>query len=251
MPIGEALIEARHINFSYGTSPVLEDVSFIIPEGDYVGIVGPNGGGKTTLVKILLGLVRPQSGIMTIADARAGEQKARRTIGYVPQRTAQDAASFPATVYEIVESGCIAKKNLFAATDEEDRRAAVTALDIAGISHLRDHLMAELSGGERQRAWMARALAGKPKILILDEPFTGVDESAQKEFYAFLKKLNTEQGLTILFISHDIDAIMHEARSLMCLNRGLLCFGSSEFVREHDALGHLYDKRITHLHTTS
>lgn len=248
MSIGDPLIEAQNISFGYGNVAVLENVSFTIPEGDYVGVVGPNGGGKTTLVKILLGLLKPQSGSIAIAGASAGSPAARRGIGYVPQRTAQDAASFPATVYEIVESGRIAKKNIFAATDEKDRLASLAALRIAGIHHLKDRLMAGLSGGERQRAWMARALAGQPKILILDEPFTGVDAAAQKEFYLFLKKLNAQQGLTILFVSHDIDILMHEAHSLMCLNRGLLCFGSSEYVRGQDVLGHLYDKHITHLH---
>ena len=250
MPITDPAIQADHVSFAYAGTAVLEDVSFAIPRGDYVGVVGPNGGGKTTLVKILLGLLKPQSGRVAISGAAAGTRAARRDIGYVPQRTAPDAAAFPATVYEIVESGRMAKKSIFGSMRAEDRRAVTDALKTAGIAHLKNRLMAELSGGERQRAWIARALAANPHILILDEPFAGVDAGAQKEFYAFLKDLNA-QGLTILFVSHDIDVIMHEARSLLCLNRGLLCFGSPDMVREQNIMEHLYGKHVTHLHHPS
>jgi len=242
------LIEIKDVSFSFGGDMVLENVSFVIQKGDYVGVIGPNGGGKTTLLKILVGLLSPKSGTVTVSGMSPDVSRRTFEIGYVPQRAAQDVPSFPVTVYEIVESGRIAKKGLFDRMREADEAAIEKALAVAGIANLKDVLMSNLSGGQRQRAYMARALAGEPKILILDEPFVGVDVATQKEFYAFLRELNEKHGLTIIFVSHDIDVVTQEAKSILCLNRGLLCFGSSQLLKEPHVAEMLYGKKITHLH---
>ncbi len=240
MSIDKPLIEVHDLSFAYEQHPVLEHVSFSIKRGDYVGIVGPNGGGKTTLLKLLVGLLRPQVGTIHIAEGSH--------IGYVPQRVAQESISFPATVFEIVESGLTPRASIFHRTTAGDRTAIERALEIANIVDLKDRLMSGLSGGQRQRVYVARALVSKPDLLILDEPFVGVDVTTQQDFYAFLKNLNQTQGLTILFVSHDIDVVTEEVKSILCLNRGLLCFGSPSMLHEPRVIEHLYGKNITHIH---
>lgn len=243
-----SLIEARDVCFAYEHNLVLEDISFSIEAGDYVGIVGPNGGGKTTLLKLLVGLLRPTSGTMTVAGFPPTTPAHQAKIGYVPQRISQEQVAFPATVTEIVESGRTVKKGLFGRHTAHDREAVQEALHVAGILDLKDRLMSSLSGGQRQRVYVARALASDPTLLILDEPFVGVDIKTQGEFYAFLKALNETRGLTILFVSHDIDAIAEEVKSILCLNRGLLCSGAPSMLHEPHVIDDLYGKKITHIH---
>lgn len=242
------IIEAHNLTFSYGDSPVLDKVSFAIEKGDYVGIIGPNGGGKTTLLKILVGLLKPQSGTVSLFGTDITKLKDRSAIGYVPQRVAQENLSFPATVYEVVESGLIAKKGLFGNSTAADKEAIERALKISNIYDLKNRLMSSLSGGQRQRVYVTRALATNPEVLILDEPFTGVDTVSQKDFYAFLRDLNTNQHLTILFVSHDIDTITKEIKSVLCLNRGLFCFGAKEIIHAENTIEKIYGKEITHIH---
>lgn len=249
MPIAPPIIELQDVSIAYGGNAVLEHISFAIEKGDYVGIIGPNGGGKTALLKIIVGLLSPQSGEVLIKGTPIVSFRKKSEIGYVPQRIVSDSASFPATVYEVVESGRIPQLAIFGRTTARDKTAVKAALQAAQIGNLENKLMSELSGGQRQRVYVARALASESQVLILDEPFVGVDIATQKEFYAFLKKLN-DGGLTILFVSHDIDVITEEAKSILCLNRGLLCFGSSELLQEKNIIEGLYGKRITHIHHT-
>jgi zinc transport system ATP-binding protein len=248
MPVTNPLIEVKDISFAYGTNTVLQDVTFTIEKGDYVGIVGPNGGGKTTLLKILVGLLTPQSGTVLIENQPIGSFKNKSKIGYVPQRVSQANTNFPATVFEIVESGRVPVTRVLGGLNKQDRQAISKALIAADIENLKDKLLSSLSGGQKQRVYVARALAAEPEILILDEPFVGIDVSAQEDFYAFLKKLNQTQGLTIIFVSHDIDVITEEVKSIFCLNRGLLCFGAPSILHEPNVIEKLYGKKITHIH---
>ncbi len=250
MPINEPIIEAKDVSFAYNGNTVLERVSFNIEQGDYVGIVGPNGGGKTTLLKILVGLLEAQSGSVKISGTPIGQFQNKFQIGYVPQRSGQENIAFPATVYEVVESGLTPKARWFGRTTNQDRQAIDKALAIARIEELKDKLIGNLSGGQRQRVYVARALATEPKILILDEPFVGIDVAAQKDFYAFLKQLNQEQNLTIVFVSHDIDMITEEVKSILCLNRGLFFLDRPELLHEGNIIENLYGKKITHIHHT-
>lgn len=242
------IISAEHLTFSYNNSPVIDDISFDITAGDYVGIIGPNGGGKTTLLKILVGLIKPQSGSIKINGKNIKDKNATADIGYVPQRVAMENSLFPATVYEIIESGLLAKKGLFGRATTRDKERIDTALKEAQIYDLKDRLMSSLSGGQRQRVYVTRALASNPSILVLDEPFTGIDMTSQKNFYTFLKELNTNKHLTILFVSHDIDTITQEIKSVLCLNRGQFCFGAKEVIHQENTIEKIYGKNITHIH---
>ncbi len=249
----QPIIEAKNVSFYYGEVAVLTNLSFTVQAGDYVGVIGPNGGGKTTLIKILLGLLVPAEGSVTVLGQPIRSLTERHLIGYVPQRLAQSAVEFPATVQEIVESGRTPQLGLWRRFDAADQQAVQTAMHHAEVSHLQYRRLAQLSGGERQRVFIARALAAKPRILILDEPTVGVDITTQEKFFSFLKELNTKHGITILFVTHDIDVIAQEATTVLCLNHGLVCYGApGDFIKK-EYMERLYGKTMkfvmhNHLH---
>jgi len=237
MATQEPIIEVENLTFSYSTNTVLENVSFAIQEGDYVGILGPNGSGKTTLLKLILGLVEPTAGWVKVRGNRS-------QIGFVPQRIAEGKLQFPASVEEIVLSGRVSLLSLGARLGSIDQKKARKAMEVAGVLALKDRLINELSGGQAQRVLIARALCTDPTILVLDEPTVGVDIPSQEEFYGFIKELNETLGITILFVSHDIDVISHESKSVLCLNRTLVCHGPSRETLNSEALEKLYGKKL-------
>lgn len=238
------IIDAQHVSFRYGDVPVLDDVSFTVTEGEYLGVIGPNGGGKTTLVKILLGLLRPTAGTVTVFGHDIREFREGFHIGYVPQRLAHMDREFPATVREVVASGRTPRIGLLKFFQHEDMDAIEKAMEIAEVHEYRNRLVGRLSGGQRQKVLIARALAGNSRILILDEPTVGVDVASQEKFYAFLADLNTRHGITIIFVTHDIDVIAREARSVLCLNHGLICHGSpKDFIKE-EIMEKLYGRKV-------
>lgn len=221
-PHSEIAVAIDGLSFTHGENSIIENLTLQIEVGDYVGLLGPNGSGKTTLLKLILGLLSPDQGAITVFGRSAGNRAAAAYIGYVPQHsTAQN--EFPATVEEVVRSGRTARRGLFGRFSQADQEAVDAAIKKAQLEDLRERNIAQLSGGQRQRVFIARALAGQPRLLILDEPTTGVDVMVQHEFYAFLKKLNEEDGLTILLVSHDIDTVTHETKKIMCVNKTLVC----------------------------
>ena len=231
----ESAISARNLHFAYNGHTVLEDISLDIAKGEYVGVIGPNGGGKTTFLKLVLGLLEPDSGTLSVFGETP--QKARKLgrIGYVPQRVAQFEKQFPATVLEVVTSGLT---SVPASLRHKD--AVQNAMEATDIADLQSKLIHELSGGQRQRVFIARCLTAHPRILLLDEPVTGVDVPSRERFYALLKKLNREKGITILFVTHDVDAIAKEVQQVLCLNQNVCCHDSpKEFLQKH-VLDELY-----------
>lgn len=236
-------ISFKNVNFSYGDMLVLDDISFSIERGDYVGILGPNGSGKTTLLKMVLGLLHPDSGEIKVFNQDVRTFKQHSWIGYVPQRITTGDWRFPATVNEVVESGRTALIGPLRRFKKSDANACKKAMDIAGVAHLGKRLIGELSGGQRQRVFIARALAAEPQLLILDEPTVGVDIGAQEDFYAFIKELNNVHDITILFVSHDIDVAVHEAKTILCLNKALVCHVASHDFISKDYLEKLYGKK--------
>lgn len=242
-------IEISNVNFNYGKEPILEDVSFCIARGDYLGIIGPNGGGKTTLLKIILGLIKPDSGTVKVFGQDIYKLKKERAhIGYVPQRSSQIDTNFPATVYEIVESGRTALNGILGSLKQADKDAIENALKITEMGQYRNALINSLSGGQRQRVFIARALAGEPQILILDEPTVGVDIPSQEQFFKFLADLNHKYGLTIILVSHDIDVITKEVHSLLALNKKVIIQGKAKDLLTEDHLTKLYGTGINFTH---
>lgn len=251
MEPAEPYIELENVSFSYENSaPILEDISFTVRKGDYMGVIGPNGGGKTTLIRIILGLLHPTEGTIKLFKKERHHFKEKYRIGYVPQRVTQADKDFPATVFEVVRTGRIARLGFFEKFTKKDIHAVERAMEISGISRYRDTLVGDLSGGERQRVFIARALAGEPEVIILDEPTVGVDIGAQKKFYEFLSSLNRDHNLTIIFISHDVDIITREAKTVLCLNRSMVCHGFPQELLNEDVMSKLYGggTKAVHIH---
>lgn len=226
------MVTIEHVNFQYKTERVLDDVSLTINKGEFLGIIGPNGSGKTTLLKILLGLLKPTSGKVSLfgKDIKTFTEWFR--IGYVPQKAGNFSVHFPITVEEVVSMGTQNTKNIASALE-----------DVNMTSH-RKKLLTELSGGQQQRVFIARSLATKPELLILDEPTTGVDVESQAKFYQLLHRINKDLGVTLVLVSHDIDVVAHEVSDIACLNNKLIFHGKPKDVLTSNFMEQLYGKEL-------
>lgn len=213
------IFDVKNLSFSVRGVEILKSISFEIFNGEYIAIIGPNGGGKTTLIRMLLGLDKPTSGEIRIFGKRVSKFKEWDKIGFVPQRASLVDANFPATVEDIVQMGRVAKRSLFSSFSKEDEKFTHDAMVKMDILDLKDKMVGTLSGGQRQRVMIARALASSPEILILDEPNTGVDMVSQQRFYKLLSKLNKEENITIVFITHDIGVIADDIGRLFTINQ--------------------------------
>lgn len=241
-------IQVSNVNFKYGDNTVLEGITFDVKKGEYLGVIGPNGGGKTTLLKVMLGLLEPHTGTVKIEGEKVQDMKNRAIIGYVPQRVSQMANDFPATVEEIVASGRTPRIGLFNHRTPHDRKKIEWAMDVAEVTSFRKKLISELSGGQRQRVFIARALAGEPEILFLDEPTVAIDYALSKKFYAFMADLNKKLGITILFVSHDIDCVAKEVSSVICVHKTLVCHTSPKDLMKNGHLEKLYGRDVAAIH---
>ncbi len=223
------IFDVKNLNFSVRGQKILSHISLEIFNGEYVAIIGPNGGGKTTLIRMLLGLDTPTDGKIKLYGKKIKNFKEWHKIGYVPQRASLVDENFPATVEDIVNMGRVSKRSFFKGMSEEDKNAVKDAMLKMDVLDLKDKMVGTLSGGQRQRVMIARALASHPEILILDEPNTGVDMVSQKNFYALLAKLNKEENITIVFITHDIGVIADDIGRLFTINqRATICNNPKE-----------------------
>ena len=219
------LIQCENLTMSYENRNAVENVSFSIEPGDYLCIVGENGSGKSTLLKGLLGLMRPKNGKILFGDGLT-----QTSIGYLPQQTVVQR-DFPASVQEVVISGCLHQKGFGPFYKPSQRTAANAAMEKLNITSLRKKSYRALSGGQQQRVLLARALCATDKLLLLDEPVTGLDPVVSSDLYALLKQLNQE-GVAIVMVSHDINCSIHNARKILHMNTGVLFFGSVEAYRK-------------------
>ena len=223
------IFDVKSLNFSVRGQSILSNISLEIFNGEYIAIIGPNGGGKTTLIRMLLGLDKPTSGEIKLFGKKISAFKEWSKIGYVPQRASLVDANFPATVLDIVNMGRVSKRGLFSRVSQEDINAVDDAMQKMDILDLKDKMVGTLSGGQRQRVMIARALASKPEILILDEPNTGVDMVSQQRFYQLLGELNREEKITIVFITHDIGVIADDIGRLFTINqKAIICNNPKE-----------------------
>jgi zinc transport system ATP-binding protein len=221
------IVRLQNIWVSYGDVPALEDVTLSIFQHDFLGIIGPNGGGKSTLLKVLLGLVKPDSGDVRIFGNPP--EQARSRIGYVSQRPSFDR-DFPASVRDVVMMGRYVRAGLFHRYSRMDRYAAEKALARVGMQGYDNKQIGHLSGGQQQRVFVARALVAEPELLLLDEPTASIDPTMQTEFYELLDEL--KKSLTIVMVSHDIGAVSVYVDKIACLNLQLYYHGSKEITTE-------------------
>jgi zinc transport system ATP-binding protein len=225
------IIEVNRLSYAYSGTLVLSNISFTIEEGDILGIIGPNGAGKTTLFSCMLGLRDDYTGTIKILGEEIKKKKSKvfKSIGYIPQKNTVDQ-NFPATVEEIVSLG-------INVTGKTSREKIALALETVDLLAQKDRRIGELSGGQQQRVLIAKAMVNDPKLLILDEPATGIDLEMQNKFYSLLKKLNQESKITIIWASHDLDAVNRLATNVACINRSMFFHGKAyEFFENPDLL---------------
>lgn len=235
----KGVVCVKHVSFYRGPRCVLDNITFCIDQGVFLGIIGPNGGGKTTLLKILLGVLPVQSGTIELfGHDLSNSAEVKSMIGYVPQRSVIDQ-NFPASALDVVLMGATAKTGLFKKISKETISRAKEMLDMVGLADLASRPIGRMSGGQQQRVFIARALINQPRLLILDEPTVGVDSANQQRFLHMIEDLKSRFELTIIMVSHDIGQLTHYADQVACLNKRLHWHNRSELLTS-DVLDHVY-----------
>jgi zinc transport system ATP-binding protein len=225
--LAEPVIEIQNLYFSYGRGEVLSKVSLTVEKGDYVAFLGPNGGGKSTLLKIMAGVIAPDKGLVRVLGEKMPGTP--QGLGYVPQEI-KNGSGLPVTVEEVVLMGRLTPGLKFFGWGKKDRMAAIQALEWVGMEeHLNDQVE-RLSGGQRQRVYIARALVENPSLLLLDEPTSSVDRTWQGRFYDLLAELN--KSMTIILVSHDLNVISTHVKSVACVNHTVFHHHSPEITPE-------------------
>jgi zinc transport system ATP-binding protein len=220
---GREVVSLKNVRVSYNGSPALDDINLSVFEHDFLGVIGPNGGGKSTLLKVLLGLIKPERGTVTVLGSLP--EQSRSKIGYVPQYSNYDR-NFPVTVMDVVMMGRYGRTGFLRPYGKSGRQAAEKALGkVEMLGHAASQI-GQLSGGQQQRTFIARALVAEPQLLLLDEPTASVDATMQTEFYKLLEQLKKE--MTIIMVSHDIGAISVVVDKIACLNVNMFYNGTSE-----------------------
>lgn len=220
------LLTCDKVTFGYENKAVISDISLQVEEGEYLCIVGENGAGKSTLLKGILGLIKPMSGKIIF-----GNQVKNASIGYLPQQT--DAQKeFPATVMEVVLSGCLKQKGFISFYNKKDKETALANMHKLGVDHLRKASFRNLSGGQQQRVLIARALCATDKLLVLDEPVTGLDPTGTTELYEVLRNLNEVYGTAIIMVSHDVRGALPEVKRVLHISFDRVFYGTAQEYRE-------------------
>jgi zinc transport system ATP-binding protein len=235
------LVSVQSVSYKYNSESVLENVSFNVEEGDFLGIIGPNGAGKTTLFQCMLGLLNTYSGRITILNQDIKKNKKIFTkIGYIPQKKSIDQ-KFPLTVQELVS---------LSLTRDTPKNVVFEILKQVGLYNMKNKTIGQLSGGQQQRVLIAKALVNKPIILMLDEPTNELDQKSQHDFYFLLKELNEKKKITIIWTSHDMDAVNKYANKVSCINKKMFFHGDkSEFFSTEDHLRNYSESTMQiHMH---
>ena len=235
--MNQTIIETHNLHFSYNGQPVISGVNLKVKSGDFMAMIGPNGGGKTTLLKLMLGLLKADSGSIRIFGKPPKEVSHR--IGYVPQNIHINQ-NFPISPLDVVLMGKLKPGRYWSRPAKEYRMEALKALERLGVGKYSNHRIGELSIGQKQRVFIARALVTDPDILFLDEPTASIDTKGQNEFYAILKELN--QKITIIVVSHDLMVISRYVKSVACVNQSLHYHGHAELTGEMIEM--MYDCKI-------
>ena len=218
------VLDFFNVCFGYEKEVILKDITFSIKKGDFLGIIGENGTGKTTIMKLILGFLHNQSGEIYVLGEERKNFKNTELIGYVSQKANSFASDFPATVYEVVSAALYAKKGLFKRISKEDKKKVDDVLDMVGMKEYKKRLIGRLSGGQQQRVFIARALVKNPEILIFDEPTVGIDAKSVESITNLISELN-KKGITVIMTNHDTHSLKKEANKILTLKQD----GTAEF----------------------
>jgi zinc transport system ATP-binding protein len=241
------ILSVEQLGFRYNSVEVLSDISFSVEAGDYIGLVGPNGSGKTTMIKIILGLLQQEKGAVTLFGTDSSGFRDRQRIGYLPQKPTHFNPHFPATVREIVSLGLFSKQRFPKRITKNDQALIYDAMAMAEVLDIGDALIGELSGGQQQRVLVARAVVNKPELLILDEPTTALDPEAREHFFQVLYELNRRQNVTVILVTHDIASIGKYASKLLYLDKKVVFYGSFEDFCLSENMTHYFGEFTQHL----
>jgi len=238
------IVEIRDLSVKYPNGVVaLEGINLDVNPKDLIALIGPNGAGKSTLLKVILGLTKATRGsIKLFGSLDLG--KNLKYVGYVPQSAQVRDPNLPFSVYESVMLGRTPIAGLFHGMKDEDRQKVEETLKLFGIYELKDRKIGQLSGGQSQRVFLAKAMVAEPKLLLLDEPTSGVDTSSKKEFYNVLERLNKERGITVILSSHDIGVITKIANRVLCVNRSQFFCGENEDFAANIEIHKVYDHPV-------
>jgi zinc transport system ATP-binding protein len=244
MSEAKPIVEIRNLSVKYPNGVMaLEGINIDVNQKDLIALIGPNGAGKSTLLKVILGLTKTTSGsIKLFGSSDLG--KNLKYVGYVPQSAQARDPNLPFSVYETVMLGRTPVAGLFHGMKDEDRQKVEETLKLFGIYELKDRKIGQLSGGQSQRVFLAKAMVAEPKLLLLDEPTSGVDTSSKKEFYNILDRLNKERGITVILSSHDIGVITKIANRVLCVNKSQFFCGENEDFSADVEIHKMYDHPV-------
>lgn len=237
------VVEAKNLSFQYDTVPLLKDVNVRIYEGDFMGIVGPNGSAKSTLVKLLLGILKPQQGTIFLMGKPIEAFQQWNKIGYISQRVRSFNASFPATVEEIIAANLYHKMGFLKFLRKKHHEEIERVLEVVDMRDYKKRLIGTLSGGQQQRIFIARTLISNPKIIFMDEPLVGVDVASQEKFYALMEKLNKQLGITLIMVSHDLGVITDHTSRVACVGNQQVFVHSSKTFNEEQYIKSVYGEK--------
>lgn len=236
------VLQTKDLGFAFTDGWLFKNVNIVVNKGDFVAVVGPNGSGKSTLLRLLTNSLTATVGDIELFGISIKKFKDWQKISYISQYPAQQQKNFPVTVAEVVGMGLLSCRKLFKLyLDKEEKLKIQEKLNLVGMWEWKDSLIGSLSGGQRQRVFLARALVGEPQVLFLDEPTSGIDADAKADIYKLLKRLNKENGATIVMISHDMDLAAHNADKVLCLEAGGVCYwGEAHEIMQHRHKGGYY-----------
>jgi zinc transport system ATP-binding protein len=238
------LVEINDLSVKYSNEVLaLENITLDVNSKDLIALLGPNGAGKSTLLKVILGLVKPTSGTIKLFGSR-DLSKNLKYVGYVPQSAQARDANIPFNVFETVMLGRTMHAGIFHHMGHRDKKRVEEILKLFGLFDLKDRKIGQLSGGQTQRVFLAKAMVAEPKLLLLDEPTSGVDPSSKNEFYRILEQLNKEKGIAVILSSHDISAITKVANRVLCINRSQFFCGLNEEFSATEELPKVYDHPV-------
>lgn len=241
------VIQATNLTVRYGQTEALRKISFTIKKGDFIGLVGPNGGGKTTLAKTVLGLIPKTEGKILLFGKELKNFDEFSKIGYLPQKQSGINQLFPTIVSEVVFLGLLSQKRRPKRISKKDEQKIDQTLSLLGILNLKNKMLSELSGGQQQKVLLARALVSRPELLILDEPSTALDPASREDFFKLMQKLNQETRTTIILITHDTDYIGQYANKLLYIDHQLVFFGKISDFCPHGDIASCFEKSDRHI----
>lgn len=242
------IVEAKNLSFQYDKVPILSDINITIHEGDFMGIVGPNGSAKSTLLKLLLGILKPQQGLVSLMGESIEKFRDWGDIGYISQSVRSFNTSFPATVNEIIAANLYHEMGFLKFLRKKHHQEIQKVLEIVDMGDYKNRLIGTLSGGQQQRIFIARTLISNPKIIFMDEPLVGVDVASQEKFYTLMEKLNKQLGITLVMVSHDLGVITEYTNRVACVGNQKVFVHDSKSFNEEQYVKDVYGEKARLLH---